>query len=177
MIQKPQSINLVRTHKSFFERFISWSLTFGRVVVIATEGIALSAFLFRFSLDRQIIDLHDQIKQKQAIIAYLKNNETIYRDVQDRLKEITTLSAKAPPSLQIFSDIVAIVPQGIKFSNFTINNDSIKIEADANTINALSSFIQTLKANKKISSVSLDRIENKSTSSTIAFGLSIQLQK
>ena len=72
------SINLFKDkNKNFFDLFIKWALSIGRVVVIATEAIALSAFLYRFSLDQQLIDLNDKIVQKQALVKLLKNTRQI----------------------------------------------------------------------------------------------------
>ena len=60
----PISINLVKSRKPhFLDRFITWALNAGRLLVIITETVALSAFLFRFGLDREIVDLNDKIKQ------------------------------------------------------------------------------------------------------------------
>jgi polyhydroxyalkanoate synthesis regulator protein len=177
MISKTSNINLIQTHKTFLERFINWALTLGRIVVIVTEGIALGAFLFRFSLDRQIIDLHGQIKQKQAVLAYLKDNEKAFRNIQDRLTEVKKLGSKTPASLSVFNDIVTSLPTGIVLSNFNISNTTIQIEASTNSIQSLSSFVTTLQSNKKINSISLDKIQNLSANSVIAFGISIQLQQ
>ena len=62
----PLSINLMPGREtSFGEKFLNWSLTFGRYIIIGTEIIVLVAFFSRFKLDRDFIDLHDQVKEKQ----------------------------------------------------------------------------------------------------------------
>ena len=52
MENSPASINLVKKNeKSSVDKFINWTLSIGRLIVIITEIIAISAFLYRFSLD------------------------------------------------------------------------------------------------------------------------------
>jgi len=176
MAFKSPSINLIKEKKTFIEKFISWALTVGRVVVIVTEGIALSAFLYRFSLDRQIIDLHDKIKQKQQVLAYLKPSEDTFRSLQERLALASKLNASAPSAISAFNDIVQFIPEGLIINNFSISDQVIKIDANSQSIAALSTFIRALRAYKKINSVSLDKIENRTSSSTIALGITIQLK-
>src|SRR3990167_7632931 len=79
------SINLVRSHMGLLDQFIKWALSIGRVVVILVELVALATFLYRFTLDRQIIDLREKIKQEQAVLTFLKPREDKYRNIQERL--------------------------------------------------------------------------------------------
>src|SRR3990170_4903897 len=113
---KKAGINLLNSKQSsFFERFINWTLTIGRIVIIVTELIALSAFLYRFSLDQQLIDLHSKIKQEQAIVEYLKESEATYRNLQDRLTVAANFSQIGENRVKIFKDIIAFAPSGIAF--------------------------------------------------------------
>lgn len=177
MATKAPNINLIHGHKSLLDGFIDWALTIGRVVIILTEGIALSAFLYRFTLDRQIIDLHQQINQKQKILSFQKAEEDKYRNLQDRLALIGKLSAKVPISVLAFNDIAQIIPNSINVTSFSISNESVEINAETSSITALSSLIKSLKSYNRIQSVSLDKIENRTSTSTIVFGISMQLKK
>ena len=48
-------------------RFLKWSLSFGRYIIVGTEIIVLIAFFSRFKLDRQLTDLHEAINQKGVL--------------------------------------------------------------------------------------------------------------
>src|SRR3989344_9329514 len=86
------SINLYKgKSRNFIDRFILWTLSAGRLIIILTEILALSAFLYRFSLDRNLIDLNDKIKNEEIILNYLKKNEENFRSIQDRLSTIDKL--------------------------------------------------------------------------------------
>lgn len=178
MEKKSISINLIKgQNKGFWDKFIKWALGFGRLIVIVTELIALGTFLYRFSLDRELIDLHDKISQKQAIVKLLKNDEDKYRNLQNRLKIASKLSATGLRINELFNDIVSFAPEGFVFTNIVLSEDYVKIEAKIQSVTSLATFVKTLKNHPKINSVSLDKIENKMSSATIAVGITATLKK
>ncbi len=177
MAQPSPSINLIKKKKKdFFDRFITWALTIGRFIVILTEVIALSTFLYRFSLDRQLVDLHDSIKQKQAIVNLLKNNEDKYRNLQNRLAVSSMFLDSANQTTKIFTDLTDFAPSDFIFNNIKISEKNIQIDARVQSINSLTVFIKKLQEHPKFSSVSLDRIENKTSSATIVVSITTHLQ-
>lgn len=168
MGKKLPSVNLVKTGQNlFFERFINWALTIGRAVVILTELIALIAFLYRFSLDQQLIDLHSKIKQEQAIVAYLKDSEDTYRNLQERLTVASNTTKAANSKLKIFNDIINLTPAGITFSDFTLSSSALRINADVETVGSLTELVESLKKYSGIETVSLDKIENRPSNGLI----------
>lgn len=172
------SINLIKGQgESFFDKFINWALTVGRLVVILTELVALSAFLYRFFLDRQLIDLHDQIAQKQAVVKLLKQNENTYLDLQGRLALASTLTTTGQETTQIFSDILRLAPPDFVFNNIVLSQDAVKIDASVQSVSSLASLIKDIRNYKETSSISLDRIENKTTGAAIAVSITVRLKK
>jgi hypothetical protein len=86
MAKDQLSINLLgNKNASIADQFLTWALAIGRLLVIVTETVALATFLYRFSIDRQLIDLHDEITKNQAIVAYLKQGEDSYRHMQQKI--------------------------------------------------------------------------------------------
>lgn len=172
MENKVTAINLFKgREKSFTEKFINWALTIGRVVVIVTEGIALLAFLYRFSLDRQLIDLHEKIKQKETIVKLLKNNEDRYRNLQERLLLISNLGKKSASTSKTFIDINNLVPPDVILNNFSFSTDSLKIDLSTQSVASLLTLINSLKSYPLVNTVSLDRIENRTSNGTILVGI------
>ena len=177
MPKKLPTINLVKTkHIDFFERFIGWALTIGRLVVIGTELIALICFVYRFSLDSQLIDLHSKIKQEQAVINFLKKDEETYRNLQDRLSVAGTFSSLGTEKIKIFNDVLGLTPQGITFTNFSLDSDRIQMAADVESVFSLSSFVESLKTYPKIDSVSIDKIENRPSTGLIKITITTTLK-
>lgn len=178
MVKKPVSINLVKTDKNqTLNSFINWTLGAGRVLIIAVELIALSAFLYRFILDSQLRDIADKIKQEQAIVLQQKKNEDLYTNLQQRLALASSFSNQASDNIKIFRDIINFAPIGLNFTNLTLDNNTIRIQASVSSVYSLSSFINSLKSYSKTDTVSIDKIENKTENAVINVSISVMLKK
>lgn len=162
-------INLIKdSGGSFFDRFTDWALTIGRLLVILTEIVALSSFIYRFTLDRQLIDLHSKIKQEQAVVSLLKNNEETYRNLQDRLKMVSDSYDSRDNKAGMLEDIVGFAPKGMVFNDISITEGSISVDANFAFVSSLREFVNSLKSYEGIKNVSIDRIENRLSNAQIA---------
>lgn len=171
------SINLAKNRgESLSERVIAFALTIGRVLVIVTEAIALGAFLFRFGLDRQLVDLHDRIKQEQAIVDLLKNNEATYRNLQDRLTLESNLATVSNKSVTLYQDIYRMIPSDMVLTTLSLSDTNIHIEGNIPSLISLSDLVKKLKSDSRVDRVSLDKIENKSAEGVISIILTVYMK-
>ncbi len=171
------SVNLVKGRKPhFIDQFIGWALTVGRALVILTETIALSAFLYRFGLDRQIIDLHDKITQDQNIVRFLQNDETKFRNLQNRLQIAQVAMQQENQTIQIYQDILHFVPADMTMQTFTYSSTNIVIQANTKSIASIATFTNDLKHYTNISSVSLDKIDNNTQTGTIDISITANIK-
>jgi hypothetical protein len=155
------SINLVADRQiSVFDKFINWALTIGRLIIIITELIAIAAFLYRFSLDERLANLHSSIKQKQGIVSALKNDESKYRNLQDRISIAGIFSDKGIKINKTIVDIENLIPSQINTNNLIFNKDQISLGVDIASTSSLSDLINSLKNYPGIKSISIDNIEN-----------------
>lgn len=173
---KPSSINLIRKPVILFDSFINWALTIGRLVIIVTELVALAAFLYRFSLDRQLIDLHSKIKQEVAVVNYLKENEEKYRNLQNRLALASTFGEQGNSKVKLANDLINFSLSGVVLNNLSIQEDRIRINANLNSVSTLTSFVNSLKEYSTIQRVLIDKIENKSSSAVITVSITAILE-
>lgn len=156
------SINLVKNKQiPLIDKFMNWALTIGRLIVIITEVVAVIAFVYRFSLDERLVDLHSAIKQKQNIISVLKNDENKYRNLQDRIAIAATFSAKGTKTNQTIADIVNLIPNQVRINDLILNKDRVNIDVDVVSVSSLANFIDSLKSYQGIKSINIDNIENK----------------
>jgi Tfp pilus assembly protein PilN len=171
------SVNLLKSKgNNFLDKFISWALTIGRMMIILTETIALVAFLYRFVLDRQLIDQKDRINQKAAQIKLYEGSEKNYRNLQNRLALISQLQNQSVGQTTLLSDIVNNTPKGVTFNTLAVSLQGIHIEANVQSVAALTTLVNKLKQNPNVTSVSIDKIENKTLDATIAVGISAKLR-
>lgn len=172
------SVNLLKSKdNNYIDKFISWALTIGRMVIILTETIALVAFLYRFILDRQIIDQKDRITQTAAQLKLYDQSEKNFRNLQGRLDLINKLEKQAPEQITLFSDIVNNTPKGMTMTTINVSSIGIHVDANVQSIAALTKFVNTLKQDPRILSVSIDKIENKTLDATIVVGVSAKLHQ
>jgi len=156
------SVNLIKKRGSdVVDKFIDWALNAGRLLVIITEVIALSSFLYRFGLDRQLIDLHSKIKQEETLVAAFKDKEASYRNLQDRIQLADKLSSTSQSQIKLLKDVVNLAPEGMTFEQLGISENSVSINAKYTFISSLTEFINLLKGYKKIKDVSINSIENR----------------
>lgn len=172
------TINFLRGHeKAFFEKFISWAFTVGRVLVIFTETIALTALLYRFGLDYRIIDLRDSIKAKQNIVSALKNDEEKFRNLQARIAYAGSIDREKNNIPHVIADVLKMATGRLSFNSLTVSQNSIKIDATTQSVPRLTSFLNLLREHPEIDTVSLDKIENKTSVATIAVSITATLKK
>ncbi len=178
MAEKVKSINLL-PHKGegFLDQFFNWALTIGRLLIILTETLALGTFLYRFSLDMKITDLHDVIKNQRAIVEQFKGTEETARNLQLRLAFAQKYDAVGGMTPSIFAEIVEMGRGIITFKILTVATGDIKIEAQAPNSSNLSLFVNKLKNSPEIASVSVDGVENKTSSSLIIMNITAHLKK
>lgn len=178
MAKRPVSIDLLEKQRDKnLDKFINWALTIGRILVIITEGIALIAFIYRFGLDQQLIDLHAKIKNEQAIVSALKKSEDSYRNLQERLALASSSTKITSARTKIYQDVIGLAPTGLTFNSISLYADRLQMDANVTSVGALSSFVNSLKSYAPINSVSIDKIENKTANAKITVSVTANLKK
>jgi len=170
------SINLIgKSKQSFRGDFFKWSVSVGRIIIIVTELIALGALIYRFTIDRKIIDLHDQIEKAEIFVKSQEAKEADYRSIQTRLENIKTTEEETDNKISLMRDILLSISQGnFTSTNLTVDQNRISINGVAFSIFPLNNFIENLKQNENIISISLDEIT--SISEGIQFKLNVELE-
>lgn len=179
-MQKTTSININLAKNrggSLLDRFVGFALTIGRVLVIGTELIALGAFLYRFTLDRTLVDLHDRISQQEAVVKLLHDNEVLFRGIQDRFTLASTLLTQSSQIPKYLSDVRAFAPFDMHIQNIAVASDGIRINATAQSVDSLTVFVNKLKTYSPIQSVSIDRIDNQTSTDTISVSITALLKQ
>lgn len=156
------SINLSSKSGTRIESvFFTWAINAGKIIIVLTELIALSALGYRFWVDRQIIDLHDAIKKEQLLLKSQSEKEKDYRNVQTRLFAVNTLAASSQSKLDLMNAILNAVSQAnFSSSDIAINGSAITLSGVSQSVFAVNSFVTTLKSNPKIRSINMDTFES-----------------
>ena len=144
--------------KSSFGKFLKWLLNIGRWIVIVTELIVIMAFLSRFKLDRDLTNLNEVVKQKQAMVSASSDFEKEFRFLQKRLSTIEGLKEnqlEADKVLELFSQVT---PAGIQLSNFGLNGEKISLTAMADSETTFAVFLKNLKQEPRLTNLTLNKV-------------------
>lgn len=139
-------------------RFLNWSLTYGRYIIIVTELIVLLAFFSRFRLDQQLTDLHESINQKQSIILSLSAFEKDVRRIDERIKKIKELDSDHTLYLDALDLLDELVPRDVVLSKIDFQTTHVSFAGTSFTKTGFSRLMQNLKHSKMVRDVSVDSI-------------------
>jgi Tfp pilus assembly protein PilN len=167
-------LGLEQQEHSPLGRFIGWVTTYGRYIMVTTEMIVLVAFLSRFSLDRQLTDLKDEIQQKQDIIAANQDLEIDFRQTQDSLNKIKALLVKQEIPTDTINTLRMLLPSGTYFQSLSIDDDKITSQIVSVTVQSFSQFLINLSATKQLSNIEIGTVD-KQTVAGIQYTLTAQL--
>ena len=148
--------------RTSFGKFLKWLLTVGRWIIITTELIVIMAFLSRFKLDRDLTNITEDIKQKQAIITSSTDLEKEFRLLQKRLITIETLNKNRYEANKVLSFLTELTPVGVQIDNLNLAENEIALNANANSEFSLASFLSNLKKSPEIKTVNLYQVSSDS---------------
>lgn len=183
MPKKPHtlSINLLPSREQpFSEKFINWSLTYGRYIIIGTEIVVLIAFFSRFKLDRDFIDLKEQVGEKRAVLQTYARTEDTINSLQFRLSEIKKIDAAGGSGILALPQIAILTPNEIRYKDIAIAADKISIVGIAYETADISRFVNILKTADffKKESVILEKVErSKPEEQGITFTITALVEK
>lgn len=161
MPASPMSINLHKTEDlgdSPMGRIVQWAITYGRYIMVGTELIVLLAFISRFSLDRKLTDLNEDISQKQAILEANQSLEADIRILQKRLDDTGKIMDREPHPVQLLQFFQSALPPGVYLSQLTITQETVTASVTAPTNEGFSQFLVMLNASPLFKNVEIGDI-------------------
>lgn len=159
-VTTPTSINLSgKPRESTSSVFYKWTIQVGRVVIVLTELVALSALFYRFVIDRQIADLNDQIDRQVNFIKSQEQRENQFRSLQNRLAVIESIKLDTDAKIQVMNIVLNSAQEGVFTTNsLAVNKNLVSVSGATSSIFALNNFVDTLKDNEYIRSISINEI-------------------
>lgn len=146
--------------KAPFGKLLKWTLTVGRWIVIITELVVILAFLSRFKLDRDLTNLYEDIKQKQAVIESLSDFEDEFHFLQKRLATINGLEKKQLAAAKVVEELSLLIPLDVALSDLAITDKEVSLTATALSEYGLASFLNNLKSSPKFEKITLSSVSS-----------------
>ena len=158
-------------------KFLIWALNVGRWIVIVTELIVILAFLSRFKLDRDIADLYESIRTKQAIIAASASFEKDFRFFQNRLATIDQLTRDQFKTGEIIAAVAAATPPEVALDTLSVEKQELKLSGLALSETGLKVLINALSSSPLFSEIELGNVGRKlETDAAIKFNLTAKIK-
>lgn len=140
-------------------RITIWAVTYGRYIMIGTEIVVLLAFIARFSLDRKLTDLKEEIGQKQAILVANAGFEQDVKNIQDRLAQTKTILTDQRKPTDLLAFVQTNLPLDVVLESIDYSPEKLVIEAAAGTTNGFSQFITNLTKGPGVRDVEIGDIQ------------------
>ena len=157
-------------------KFLKWSLTAGRYIIVGTEIIVLLAFFSRFKLDRQLTDLHEEISQKEAIAQYNSEFEKKARNIQKQLEEIKNIEKDYDLSIKLLAFFEENIPKEITLEKLSFSQEEISLSGVSLSTTSFIDFLARIRNSEKFSQVVLEDL-SKTGEEKLKFKLAASINK
>lgn len=155
-------------------KFLVWTLTYARYIIIGTQIIVLLAFFSRFKLDQQLSDLHSEIDQKSNIILALSAIEDNFRSLNDKVSVIESLEKQRGSIYEVILYLQGKTPSDVYLSSITFNKDHLVLKGKTKNNNSFATFIQIITSNTTFTDVSVTDI-SQADDGFIAFEIQLSI--
>ncbi len=137
-----------------------WLLSFGKWAVIVTQLVVMGAFLWRFSLDRELTDLRKSISKNVAVIKSYKQIERDFVLSQKRLDAAKLVISQQESITEEFAFLTSITPLDVWYEKLTISPETTVVSAYSRSLPGFSRFLSTVQHDPRYTGVSVARIQD-----------------
>lgn len=142
-------------------KFLKWTLSYGRFIIIVVELIVFLVFFSRFIYDQKLADINERVEQKQAIVASAADFEEKIREIQTRIEQVKSLDEGRTVYLTILAKLKQIVPTDMVFTKLDFEEEKLTIEGQTSTNESFAKFIIALKSDELFSEISIETVGKK----------------
>ena len=176
-----KNINLLpksELENTLIGRILLVILTWGRFILIFTELTVVSAFVYRFKLDRDLTALNEAISSKQQVLMSYLPLENDVRFLQQRLAYIKQVQTANLPATTIANELNQLTPKEVTYSELIINPDNLSIKGTSLSNIGLNTFIYNLKSASRYNQINFNSINSKGNKDpSLTFSLNMQINK
>jgi len=156
---------------SFIDKTVFFSYNYLRYILVFTQLVVLGVFTYRFTVDQDIVDLKDSLRQKQDIVKVSSPLLQQGAVVDDKIRNIKSVISKQDEFNQMIAYYLSVFPEKISATKLQIDSDKIYLEADTTDVNSIQSFYGRLKKDSRFKKLDLGSIQK--TDSGYSFTLTL----
>ena len=137
-------INLLSKRRSLFQTIIAWIGTYGLVLTALISLVVIGLSSYRFSLQKQLASLKDQIQTNAQEITKQTEFENQFLLTQKKLDLYQEIS-QTEHMEDLFPKLNSLVPEGVQVRSLTISQNSVELVCFVSNQLALTHFVDNLK--------------------------------
>lgn len=155
-------------------RFLEWVLSAGFYILIFTLAVVLTAWLARFKLDSDVLNLKKQIMGKIQIMESASDFEVEFKVTQNKLSQLSNLQKETTPlKSEIFTALGKLIPQEVRLKDVSFTVKDFTLSAFSDSYSGVMTFLNGLKDDKDIfSEITLTSLFREEETGKITFGIS-----
>lgn len=138
-------------------KFVHWALTWGKVVIVITELVVVSAFISRFYLDSVIADLNETVERKKGIVTASADFEKRYRALVARIQAASEIVEAVAPDV-VLARTKELLPEGIEIDSISLDVLEVSLQGSSATEEALAVLSRSFKESSRFTNVVLQRV-------------------
>lgn len=155
---------------------LEWSLVFGKWAVILTQLVVMGAFLYRFTLDRNLTDLRKSIAKNVAIVKSYDQVERDFTLAQKQVNQAKIALGSQETMLKTLEKISSITPSEVWYDRLSFTPEGITLTAYAASLPGFGKFLNAVQTDSQFNGVRIGKIESSSTKGAqMQFDISITL--
>jgi len=139
------------------ERLKYFGTHYLRFLLVITQLIVICVFMYRFSIDQQIVDEKQKLSQKLAIIEATKTLRADLEKKQTSIKQIQMIFTMQDVWRDQVTYIRSVFPKKATLKLLTVNEKSIQLSGSTDTRLIVQQLYQKITNEKKFKSVKLDQ--------------------
>lgn len=139
---------------------LQWALVFGKWAVIVTQLVVMGAFLWRFSLDRQLSDLRKSIAADAAIVKSYSQVESDFVLAQKQITQVKLTMAEEQQILKMMNEMGKITPDEVWYDKVSVSPTTTTVTAYAASLNGFGQFLTAIQADPMYAGVRVSKIES-----------------
>ncbi len=156
----PIDINLAPdihfSKSNILDKLYIWGTYAGKTLIIVTNFVIISIWLYRWDLDRRIYNLATSIQEKQLAITSISKKEATIRKIQNKLNIIREIENQNTYSSKVLNSFNQSLIQDIEVGRITFPSTKlINLSATAKDGTILGTYIQKLIKSENIEDVTL----------------------
>src|SRR3990167_9450780 len=167
-------INLVTKKKEdFVDKLVYFALHYLRYIIVLTQIVVIGVFFFRFQVDQEIIDLKENIAQKEEIFNVTTSIITEAKEVNKKITDTKSVLNRQLKFSHSFDYLLSTIPEEIVLKKMNLDDKHITIDGLATNINIIKIFIEKVKYDKQFKSIVLSTIKRESSGLSFAINIDI----